>query len=86
MANGVWPFHGTLSIELLNQLNDYNHHRMELILTGSGNTAVRPPQGGRKQVGCGWSTFFPHPDLEHPPTTTSTSRMIASTFESIKLN
>ncbi len=66
--NLVWPFNGTITLELLNQLEDRNHKVMTLQLCGSGNStrcAVRPPDGGRNSQGYGWSKFIPHTGLAY---------------------
>ncbi len=60
--NLVWPFHGTVTIELLNQLEDCNHKMYEIELKTSN--ANRPPQGGRN-TGYGWPEFIPHSRLAY---------------------
>ncbi len=61
--NLVWPFNGTITIELLNQLEDQNHKMDELELRWTETSdAKRPPQGGRN-TGYGWPEFIPHTGL-----------------------
>ncbi len=60
--NMVWPFNGTVMVELLNQLDDHNHKAMTLQLRDSG--AARPPDGGRNS-GYGWGKFIPHTGLAY---------------------
>ncbi len=64
--NLVWPFNGTITIELLNQLEDRNHTQrtVELTLNKSRNAANRPPQGGRND-GYGWCQFISHTALAY---------------------
>ena len=56
-----WPFLGTITYELLNQLGDYNHHRMVNTFTASTNMRVR------SSAGC--PEFIPHSFLNHIPAT-----------------
>ena len=56
-----WPFLGTVTHELLNQLGDDNHHRMVSTFTASDNMRV-----GRNK---GYSKFVPHSSLGHNPAT-----------------
>ncbi len=67
--NLVWPFNGTITLELLNQLEDQNHkmNKMELTETKTPN-AKRPPQGGRN-AGHGFGKFIPHTDLAYTSST-----------------
>ncbi len=63
--NLVWPFNGTITIELLNQLEDRNHKMRELEWTETKtSTTKRPPQGGTN-AGYGWSKFIPHTGLAY---------------------
>ena len=57
-----WPFRGTVTVELLNQLADDKHkkHVAEYI----DNSSARP--GGK---GWGYHDFIPHSDLPHNPAT-----------------
>ena len=54
-----WPFIGTVEIELLNQLEDNNHHLMTLTFNQEDN----------KRVGSSWGyyRFIPHSKLSHDP-------------------
>ncbi len=64
--NLVWPFNGTITIELLNQLQDCNHYTVELRLTDSSSGAKRPPQGATNR-GLGWPKFLSHTSLKYRP-------------------
>ena len=57
--NLKWPFIGTVKIELLNQLEDENHHLKTLTLDQEDNVRVGPAWG--------YSTFIPHSQLSHDP-------------------
>ena len=55
-----WPFLGTVTYELLNQLEDNNHHRMEVMHNASHDM--------RANSTCyGYSKFIPHSSLSHNP-------------------
>ena len=56
-----WPFVGTVTYELLNQLGDDNHHRMVSTFIASSNVRV----GGNR----GYYQFLPHSSLGHNPAT-----------------
>ncbi len=64
--NLVWPFNRTITVELLNQLEDRKNKKTELELTvnKSSNAVKRPPQGGRN-TGYGFGRFIPHTDLAY---------------------
>ena len=55
-----WPFHGTVTFELLNQLGDDNHHKVVNIVLVKDNMKV-----GSK----GRFKFLPHSSLGHNPAT-----------------
>ena len=57
--NLKWPFIGTVKLELLNQLEDENHHLMTLTFNKEDN----------KCVGSSWGyyRFIPHSELFHGP-------------------
>ena len=52
-----WPFLGTVTYELLNQLGDDNHHRMVRTFTTRDNTSVSCIES--------YSKFIPHSSLGH---------------------
>ena len=54
-----WPFTGTYFIELLNQLEDKNHHIMSLNITSTCQLSVGSTWG--------YHTFIPHYELSHNP-------------------
>ena len=57
-----WPFLGTVKYELLNQLEDYNHHSMEAKHDARDNM--------RANSTCyGYNKFIPHSYLGHNPAT-----------------
>ena len=56
-----WPFLGTVTFELLNQLGDDNHHRIVTTITASDKMRV-----GRYK---GYAKFLPHSSLGHNPAT-----------------
>ena len=56
-----WPFLGTVTYELLNQLADEKHHSRESFYDADDNTQV----GNR----CGFHEFLPHSSLSHDPAT-----------------
>ena len=58
-----WPFLGIVTVELLNQLGDDNHHRMDNNFIASNNMRVGSIRGHFK--------FLPHSSLGHNPATNS---------------
>ena len=56
-----WPFLGTVTYELLNQLGDDNHHRTDSTYDTSDNMRVGSSKGYHK--------FVPHSSLSHNPAT-----------------
>ena len=54
-----WPFLGTVTYELLNQLEDANHHKRDSTFTGRDNMKVGSMNGISK--------FLPHSSLGHDP-------------------
>ena len=56
-----WPFLGTVTVELLNQLGDYNHHRLVIEHDAGENMRVGTSKG--------YSKFLPHSALSHNPAT-----------------
>ena len=61
-----WPFQGTITFQLLNQLKDINHHTYTIDFTKSTDPKVfsRVTSGGRDEVGFGYPTFLPHTELD----------------------
>ena len=65
-----WPFLGSCTIELLNQLGDYNHHTNTLVY-GKGrmfevNNRVTCERGVA-EIGSGFNSFIDFTELEHEP-------------------
>ena len=66
--NLKWPFKGTIKVSLLNQLEDEQHHTMEV---WSDEDDIPEDIGGRVtgrvRADCGWgiSQFIPHEDLSY---------------------
>ena len=56
-----WPFLGAVTIELLNQLEDKNHHSAEIVVSAHSDIRL----GGI----IGETTFVPHTSLGHNPAT-----------------
>jgi len=67
--SGHFPVRGTFTIELLNQLNDENHHGLDLVATNSPtdscrNAYQRVTNGLQASTGCGYETFMQHQKLD----------------------
>ena len=62
----LWPFQGTITIQLLNQLEERNHHTRTIDFTATTDpTAInRVTSGERAGIGCGIQTFLPHTQLD----------------------
>ena len=58
-----WPFQGTVTYELLNQLGDDNHHRIVSTFTTNNSKRVGSSRGYPK--------FFSHSSLGHNPATST---------------
>ena len=56
-----WPFLGTVTVELLNQLGDDNHHKEDIAYDASKDMRVGSDKGIFK--------FLPHSSLGHNPAT-----------------
>ena len=56
-----WPFLGTATVELLNQLGDDNHHKEVITCNTSDNI--------RAGINIGYCEFLPHSSLGHNPAT-----------------
>ncbi len=63
--NLVWPFHGTITIELLNQLENHNHKSWTVSINPDMVNAKRPPEGDRNSGGLGKHKFASHADLQY---------------------
>ena len=61
-----WPFQGTITIQLLNQLKDVNHRTRTINFTETTDPRVvgRVTSGGRVEKGLGNYTFLPHTELD----------------------
>ena len=60
-----WPFRGDIPVQLLNQLEDKDHHSMTISFTDDSDTdAGRVTTGERSGVGWGKSTFISHEELD----------------------
>ena len=61
-----WPFQGTITIQLLNQLKDVNHRTHTINFTDTTDPSVigRVTSGGRAEGGFGHHTFLPHTELD----------------------
>ena len=61
-----WPFQGTITIQLLNQLKDVNHCTRSINFTNSTNpTSIgRVTSGGRAESVFGKNKFLPHTELD----------------------
>ena len=56
-----WPFLGTVTSELLNQLGDDNHHKKDITYKAGDNMRVGSDRGEYQ--------FLPHSSLDHDPAT-----------------
>ncbi len=65
-----WPFTGTVTVELLNQLEDKNHHKKTTHIPSRRCASQRVVDGERGE-GYGWPKFISHADLAHKPLTNS---------------
>ena len=60
----TWPFTGTVTFELLNQLEDKNHHEKTVTHRVDKKTL---DDGEPSSRGCGYSQFISHTDLGNQP-------------------
>ncbi len=58
----TWPFTGSVTVELLNQLEDKNHHKMTLTFPAESQRVVG---GERAAHGYGRLDFISHADLDY---------------------
>ena len=63
-----FPFKGTIKFELLNQLEDKNHHCESFIHDGTRNSSKRVINEERSSNGSGEQAFISHKDLGHNAT------------------
>ncbi len=61
----TWPFTGSITIELLNQLEDKNHHRETLTFPADNEASKRVVDGEIAGRGYGKPTFLPHTALNY---------------------
>ena len=59
-----WPFTGTVTVELLNQLEDKNHDKKTLTFPADGVASQRVVNGERG-TGYGYPSFISHVDLDY---------------------
>ncbi len=59
-----WPFTGTVTVELLNQLEDKNHHTGTTTFPARSMASQRMV-GRKRGTGYGWEEFISHADLAH---------------------
>ena len=58
-----WPFTGTVTVELLNQLEDKNHHGQKTPFPRDSEASQRVTDGERASTGYGYSCYIPHSSL-----------------------
>ena len=65
----TWPFTGTVTIELLNQLtqNEKNHHKKTVTFPPDHSCSKRVVEGEIAQSGWGEPKYIDHKDLHHKP-------------------
>ncbi len=59
-----WPFTGTVTYELLNQLEDKNHHKKTISFPANSVASQRVVDGEKGKRGLGNSQFISHADLD----------------------
>ena len=59
-----WPFTGKVTVELLNQLEDKNHHSVSTIFTSDKDVSQRVVDEERSSRGRGWSKYISHSNLD----------------------
>lgn len=62
----IWPFTGSVTIELLNQLDDMNHHSTMIQFTADCNSSRRVTRGDRQEA-LGKAKFITHSALGYNP-------------------
>ena len=63
----TWPFTGTVTFELLNQLEDKNHHKKQVTFPANGEASKRVENGERAPTGYGSAQFISYSNLDHQP-------------------
>ena len=60
-----WPFTGRVTVELLNQLEDKNHHSIQIAfsLSNDNDSSQRVTNEERSPMGLGYPCYIPHADL-----------------------
>ena len=64
----TWPFTGTVTFELLNQLEDRNHHKASVTFPADDEDNERVLEWERSQCGWGQPKFISHAALHQPAT------------------
>ena len=64
-----WPFTGTVTVELLNQLEDKNHHCEDIMFTSDSEASQRVVDKEISSHGWGQSLYISHSDLGHDTVT-----------------
>ncbi len=62
----TWPFPGSVTIELLNQLEDRNHHKSTVTFPADDDVSERVVDS-ETGTGWGWPEFISHPHLDYNP-------------------
>ena len=63
--NLKWPFRGTITVTLLNQLQPDNHHSDTIIYDKNGSEATSGRVNKGRAQGRGCNKFIPHTELSH---------------------
>ena len=63
----TWPFTGEITVEVLNQLEDSNHHARTAIFPADKDVSKRVVDGERAPIGWGWAYFISHAELDYQP-------------------
>ena len=64
----TWPFTGSVTVELLNQLEDKNHYKKTFTFPADGENSQRVVDDERG-LGLGWSHFISHAGLDYNAST-----------------
>ena len=60
-----WPFTGRVTLELLNQLEDRNHHKVTIPFPADSKSSQRVVEHERASLGYGRPKFISHADLDY---------------------
>ena len=61
----VWPFSGTITVQLLNQYQDSEHHSKDVRWNNAAESAaMKPAEGNINVTGLGFRQFISHSELE----------------------